>query len=53
MGCELTSAEEIQMEQESLSSSVLDLTPAGYYQLSYMPATQPHEDSGVQNPAAA
>jgi hypothetical protein len=25
MGCELTSAEEIQMEQESLSSSVLDL----------------------------
>ena len=25
MGCELTSAEEIQMEQESLSSSVLGL----------------------------
>ena len=38
MGCELTSAEEIQMEQVSLSSSVLDLSPAGYYLLSYMHA---------------
>jgi hypothetical protein len=44
----------VQSAQKSLSSSVLDLRlSTRYSHLSYMPATQPHVDSGVLNPADA
>ena len=47
MGCELTSAVRDSNGAGEPLIFCAGSAPAGYSHLSYMPATQPHEDSGV------